>query len=138
MASQRESHRSDKPSFRELRRKKGYDLLVEGRQKAEIARKLDITWVTVNKWSKRLKKYGYDSWRDVKPKGRPEKLSSDQKKKMKEIIDNGPRKYGFKTDLWTLKRIAEVIRKEFGISYNTCVEGTPHRFRLPWKRMMIT
>ena len=119
MAPQRESHRSEKPSFRELRRKKGYDLLGDGRKKALIARKLDVTWVTVNKWSKRLAKYGYDSWRDTKPEGRPEKLSPEQKKKLREIIDLGPRKYGYPTDLWTLKRVADVIQREFGISYNT-------------------
>lgn len=119
MAPQRESHRSKKPSYRELRRKRGYDLLNEGKPKAEIARMLDVDWTSINKWSKRLKERGYDSWRDIKQKGRPEKLSPEQKKKLKEIMDNGPRKYGFKTDLWTLKRIAEVIWKEFGISYNT-------------------
>lgn len=119
MAPQRESHRSEKPSFRELRRKRAYDLLQEGKPKAEIARKLDVSWVSVNKWSKRLLAKGYDSWRDTKPEGRHEKLSGEQKSKLKEIIDNGPRKYGYLTDLWTLKRIADVILKEFGVTYNT-------------------
>ena len=119
MAPLRESHRSGKPSFRELRRKKGYDLLNSGTSKAEIARKLDVDWTSVNNWAKRLAEKGYDSWRDTKQKGRPDKLSSDQKKRLKEIIDNGPREYGLKTDLWTLKRVADVILREFGVLYNT-------------------
>jgi len=119
MAPQRKSHRSEKPSFRELSRKRGYDLLRVGKTKAEIARTLDVDWTSVNKWSKRLARKGYESWRDVKQQGRPEKLTGEQKRKLKEILDNGPRKYGYSTDPWTLKRIADVILKEFGISYNT-------------------
>ena len=39
--------------------------------------------------------------------------------KKNEIIDCGPRSYGYDTDLWTLKRISEVISREFNVSYNT-------------------
>ena len=38
---------------------------------------------------------------------------------MKGIIDGGATRYGFPTDLWTLKRIADVIEREFGVHYNT-------------------
>ena len=90
--------------------------LKSGTSKEEIARKFDVYWTSVNNWSKRLSKKRYDSWRDTKQKGRPDKLSFDQKKRLKEIIDKGLRKYGLKTDLWTLKRVADVILREFGVS----------------------
>ena len=38
---------------------------------------------------------------------------------MKKIIDGGPRAYGYDADLWTLKRISEVISREYNIEYNT-------------------
>ena len=59
MAPQRESHRSEKPSIRELRRKEGYDLINSGTSKAEIARKLDVDWTSVDNWAKRLAEKGY-------------------------------------------------------------------------------
>ena len=61
MAPQRKSPRSEKLSHRELRRKNAYDLLLEGKQKSEIARKFGVSRVSVSKWSKRLQTDGYDS-----------------------------------------------------------------------------
>ena len=46
------------------------------------------------------------------------KLSEDQQEILKRIILQGAAAYGYKTDLWTLRRVAEVIKREFGVSYH--------------------
>lgn len=53
-----------------------------------------------------------------KSSGAKSKLSKEQQKTLREIILQGAADYGYKTDLWTLKRVAEVIKKEFGVSYH--------------------
>jgi len=104
-------------SVREWKRSQGFEMIRKGMKRSVISEKLGVNRKTVYNWSVKLEKTG--DWHDIKQKGAQSKLNSDQKKKLKEILDSGPRKYGYSTDLWTLKRIADVILKEFGISYNT-------------------
>ncbi|MGP6207078.1 winged helix-turn-helix domain-containing protein [Cuniculiplasma sp. SKW3] len=68
-------------------------------------------------WSVKLEQSG--DWHDRKQPGSKSKLTRDQKEKLKRIIDSGPRSYGYDTDLWTLKRISEVISREYNVDYNT-------------------
>ena len=35
-------------------------------------------------------------------------------------MDSGPLKYGYETDYWTLQRIADVIYREFKVTYHRC------------------
>jgi len=45
------------------------------------------------------------------------KLSDEQCKKLPELLQRGAESYGFHDGRWTYSRVAEVIRREFGISY---------------------
>ncbi len=105
-------------SEREWKRRKGYELLRKGARKADIARTLEVSWNTVGRWEKRMKNGGSGSWKDVKPPGKPSKLSVKQRQALMKILVNGALARGYPTDLWTLKRVAEVIRQEFGVEYN--------------------
>ena len=101
----------------EWKRKQGYDMLRRGMKKSVISKKLGVDRKTIYNWSVRMEN-GID-FKNRKQKGGISRLSPEQKKKLKEIIDNGLGEYGFDTDLWTLKRITEVIEKEFNVHYNT-------------------
>lgn len=101
----------------EWKRKQGMELLRMGTKQAHVARKMGVNRRTVYDWRKRMD--NDQDFRNRKKKGRNSRLTDDQKKRLKEIIDNGAVSYGFPTDLWTLKRIASVIEKEFGVHYNT-------------------
>jgi len=50
--------------------------------------------------------------------GRPSRLRPHQKEALRQILLRGPKAAGFSTDLWTLKRVAEVIGREFGLQYH--------------------
>ena len=50
--------------------------------------------------------------------GHPPRLSPAQKKKLEQVLLAGPLAAGSKTDLWTLKRIAKIIKRLFGIPYH--------------------
>jgi transposase len=96
----------------------GYELLKQGQSRAEVAKRLDVTWMTADQWLKRLQSKGQDSWHDKNRTGRPRKLTRNQRKRLKRILRNGALRYGYQTELWTLKRVAEVIENEFHVSYN--------------------
>jgi transposase len=46
------------------------------------------------------------------------KLSENQRQGLVTMLTAGPRQVGYRTDLWTTARVAEVVRKRFGVSYH--------------------
>jgi transposase len=46
-------------------------------------------------------------------------LSTAQKKALAKILLRGAQAAGYSTELWTLRRIGEVIKKQFGVRYCT-------------------
>jgi transposase len=103
---------------RELLRKHGFEMLSQGIPKAEIARALDVDYKTAYNWEKRLRRGGPDAWRDREHKGPKRKLTRAQRRRLVKILLMGARRYGFDSELWTLKRVAKVIKKEFNVTYN--------------------
>ena len=111
-----------KPKFsrKELERRRlaaGEDLL-SGMKEIDVARKYGVNPSSVTRWKQMLEKEGMEGLKQKKALGKRSKLSGDQQEILKEIILRGAAAYGYKTDLWTLKRVAEVIKKEFDVSYH--------------------
>jgi transposase len=79
---------------------------------------LDVSWVTANRWSKQLEAKQTRK-RDRERVGRPRKLSSKQLAALKRILKKGALRHGYQTELWTLKRVGDIIEKEFDVKYNT-------------------
>jgi transposase len=104
-------------SDREERRRLAYRWLRRGVAKAEIARRLDVAWRTVWDWDRRRKAEGPYSWREHRHPGPSRRLSAKQRERLVVTLKRGARAYGYPTELWTLKRVAEVIRKEYGVQY---------------------
>lgn len=113
-----------KPSYltreqMEERRLTGGRLLKAGKlSQAEIARRVGVSRATVSAWSKKVREEGLDGLRSQKAKGGMSKLTKGQKQKLKRFLDHGALACGFSTDRWTLQRVGELIKQEFGISYH--------------------
>ena len=50
--------------------------------------------------------------------GRPRKLSTFECSQLLDLLLEGAMAYGYPNELWTLKRIARLILKEFGVRYH--------------------
>jgi transposase len=50
-------------------------------------------------------------------RGQP-RLSQAQKSKIPALLEKGAEAYGFRGDVWTRKRVAAVIRREFSVTYS--------------------
>ena len=46
------------------------------------------------------------------------RLNGKQKRRLVKILLAGPRKAGYRTDLWTCPRVAEVIAQKFQVEYH--------------------
>jgi transposase len=103
----------------EARRMRAVDLFEEGRlNKAEIARELDVCHQTVSDWHERYRKGGRDALRAAGRAGRLPKLDQAQLEAIETELVKGARAYGYPNDLWSLKRVTEVIEAVTGVSYH--------------------
>lgn len=102
----------------EWRRKRALVLLDEGRSLNEVGRIIGCAPSSVMRWRDRRRKGGAEALKVRFSPGRTPKLSAKQKKKLEKILLAGPLAFGYRTDLWTCARVAEVIERNFGVSYH--------------------
>jgi transposase len=67
---------------------------------------------------KRAREKGVEDLRHKPPPGAPPRLSEDERARLPELLAEGAEAHGFRGDVWTCERVAEVIRREFGVSYH--------------------
>jgi transposase len=52
------------------------------------------------------------------PPGVRPRLTAEQKAQMPELLAKGAEAYGFRGEVWTASRVAEVIKRTFGVRYH--------------------
>src|SRR6266511_2936479 len=107
----------------EERRMRAADLFRRGVIPAEIARQLGVTHQVVSEWRKAWQEGGRAALRGAGRAGRRRKLSTAQLAKVERVLAKGAEANGYVTDLWTLPRVAEVIERVTGASYQCCATG---------------
>jgi len=100
------------------RRVRAGRLLQRGETPAEVARKVGAPRQTVYRWLDVLNADGIDGLRQMSKGGRPAQLDAEQHEQLRRILLAGPQAAGFGTDLWTLKRVRETIKRHFGVQYS--------------------
>ena len=108
------------PAELEARRRRAVKLLGEGWLVQDVAAAVGASRQAVSGWKKRAGSRGEDAKAlSAKPQHVPEcRLSKPQQTKLKRLLAAGPRKAGFAVDLWTLRRVAELVEREFGVAYH--------------------
>ncbi len=103
----------------EARRLAAAKLLRAGRwSQAEIGHQLGVSRATVSEWAKRLADGGLRALRRRKAPGRPARLTAVQQRALLRQLKRGALAAGFPTDRWTLRRIGQVIEREFDVHYH--------------------
>jgi transposase len=110
---------SQATDWREGRRLRAWELKQQGWSQRAIARALGVTEGAVSQWMKRAREGGVEGLRERTSPGAPTRLSEQQRKQLKGLLAQGAAAYGFRGEVWTCGRVAEVIRKEFGIRATT-------------------
>jgi transposase len=99
----------------ERRRKQGMRLLASGVWPAEVARRVGVSRQSVLRWSKRHADGGMAALERPKRFGRPPKLDEAQRAELIKALKSGALAAGFTSELWTLPRIARLIKERFGV-----------------------
>lgn len=117
-------HEADK---KDAKRWQAIYLYMEGREIKEIAGIVDTHRENVRRWIAHAREGGAKAVPRRKPTGAPRILTRDQYIRLAIDVYNGPRKCGYKTDVWSYTLIHDHAKKKFGaeISYETIV-GNMH------------
>lgn len=109
----------------ERRRHLAVQRLGEGYSAQEVAEFLGVHIRTVFHWQALSKVKGGKGLKAKPPPGRPRKLSTSQERTVLGWFRKNPRSFGFATELWTARRVAQVIERKWGVQFN-------HRYLNVW------
>lgn len=89
-----------------------------GLSQARVARDLGVSRASICAWVKLYRDGGEQALRVKSPTGRPSELSDEQVEDIRRCVLEGPLLHGWTTDLWTLPRVAQLIKRRHKVSYH--------------------
>lgn len=95
------------------------ELLEAGHRPAEVGRRVGATRGTVAQWRKRYLLKGREALQAIRHPGPTPKLTAAQCRRLLRLLLKGARAAGYPTELWTLDRVADLIRRTFGVAYES-------------------
>ena len=97
---------------------RAWKLKEQGWQQKDIAVALGVSEGAVSHGIKRGREGGGEALKAHPPKGVSLRLTEQQKAQIPELLVKGAEAYGFRGDVWTASRVAQVIRRTFGVRYH--------------------
>jgi transposase len=105
-------------TWREGRRQRAWELFQMGWRQRPIATALGVSEGAVSQWLAQVRRDGPAALKQRPRPGRPPCLSPAQQAQVPALLGRGATAFGFRGDRWTCPRVAEVIRREFGVRYH--------------------
>ena len=102
----------------EARRMLAAELFEQGIGPAEVARRLQVTVGAASHWRKAWHQAGIEALRSKPHPGSRPKLARAKWPELERLLLDGPKARGFPTELWTLRRVADLIRRHFSVQYD--------------------
>jgi transposase len=89
-----------------------------GATQAEVARRLQVSRQSAMRWERDFRKGGRGALEGPHRAGRKPKLTARELSSVEQALLRGPQAAGYRTELWTLPRIAAVIERTTGVDYH--------------------
>jgi transposase len=87
----------------------------DGMNRSEAARIGGMDRQTLRDWVHRFNQYGPEGLIDIKPPGRPSKLSEEQKEALKQLVESGPDPATDGVVRWRCVDLKRVLARRFGV-----------------------
>ena len=97
---------------------RAWHLKQAGWNQRQIAFALGVREGTVSRWLARVRRDGPTALLARPAPGRTPKLETEQSRLIPDFLGHGAEAYGFRGEVWTCARVAQVIEEEFGVSYH--------------------
>ena len=102
----------------EALRKQAIQMLADELSLNEIARRIGCNASSVRRWRDRWDSLGKEGLKVRFSSGRPPKMSAQQKGELLQLLLQGSIAFGWRTDVWTTRRIATLIHRKFSVDYH--------------------
>jgi transposase len=106
------------PESLEARRRRVVAFLKQKLSLHEIARRIGCHASSVLRWRNALRAGGLKALKAKPAPGRPPRLTPAQKARLVHLLRAGAMAQGYRTELWTTQRIAELIERRLGVRYH--------------------
>lgn len=102
----------------EARRFEAARMFSRGKSQAEVARVLGVTSAAANHWHHAWATDGRRGLKAAGRAGRKPRLGANDLATIESALRAGPAAQGFSTELWTLPRVATVIKRVTGVEHH--------------------
>jgi transposase len=102
----------------EGRRRRAIQPLYQGLSLSAVVRKVGCSVSSVSLWRDLYSKKGVQGLAAKLVPGRRPNLTTHQKITLVKLLVKGPMAHGYATELWTTRRVAEVIERRFRVRYH--------------------
>ena len=93
------------------------ELIEAGAGDREVAKRLRVSRMSVNRWRRALATGGRAALASEGAGGAQCELTSGQLRELEAVLDAGPAVWGWEDQCWTLARIAELVWRRFRVEY---------------------
>ena len=104
--------------WKEARRLRAWELVQQGWKQQDVAAALGVTGGVVSQWVSKARQGGVPALRRRQHPGGQPKLNDQQRGRIPELLTRGPAAFGFSGEVRTRGRVAQVIERAFGVSYD--------------------
>ncbi len=119
----------------EVRRRQAIDWIRQGQPKAEVARRLGVSWQAVWTWWRAYRRAGAPGLARRKHPGPRPKLPRQKLAQLPRLLAQGAVAHGFPTEVWTTARVAQLLWQRFRVHYDRDhVCRLLHGFRWSWQK----
>ena len=105
------------------RRRRALKLLREKLSLNEVARRIGCAASSVMRWRNAWRRRGVEAFEVRFSPGRPRRLTPHPERRLVRLWLRGAIVNGYRTELWTTKRVAEVIQRTFHVPYHYNTAG---------------
>jgi transposase len=102
----------------EARRRLAIRMLKAGQPQGVVAKLLDVHRGTLWRWRRAVEQGGATAVSARPHPGARPRLSLEQRAQLAELLTQDPTEHGWPTSLWTGRRVAELIRRQFAVRYH--------------------
>jgi len=97
---------------------RAWELHEQGWKQKDIAAALGVSEGAVSQWFKKARTQGVQALRHQPPPGAQPRLSPEQRAQLPGLLAKGAETFGFRGQVWTTARVAQMIEQQFGVSYH--------------------
>jgi len=111
------------PAELEARRRRAIVELGKGLMLTQVAERIGCSHSAVIAWRDAVRKKGEKGLAAKPAPGRPPKLTARHRARLPKLLLRGAEAWGYPTALWTTKRVASVIEREFKVKLHRAHVG---------------